>query len=77
MNRMTTINGELERIAFARKAADSFAKNQKFFTYTDGDIVPGCLFAVRWGLGEDCVLVFRVDPECEVVNFQQAVRNQE
>lgn len=33
---------------------------------------------MRWGLGDDCVLVFRIDPDCEVVNFQQAVpRNQE
>lgn len=74
MSRMTTVAEEQERISFAKRAAEHFAKHPEHYTFTGGDIVPGCLFAVRWGIGDDCVLVFRVDPDCEVVNFQQAVQ---
>lgn len=53
--------GDVEaRLAFAKRAANHFAANRGHFTYTDTEIEPDALFAVRWGLGEDCVLVFKV-----------------
>ena len=72
--RMTTEAGELEKLAFAKKAAAHFASHGNHTTYTDGDVLPGCLFAVRWGLGEDCVLVFKLDECAEIVNYQQIIR---
>lgn len=66
---------ELEaEIAFAETAAKWFAENPKGNTYTDGEIEPGCLFAVRWGLGDDCVLVIRLDDNHIPTNYQELVK---
>ena len=46
---------------FVRKAAAWFAANPRGATYTEGDIEPGCWFALRWGMGKDCVLLLRLD----------------
>ena len=66
------IKGELE---FAEKAAANFAAHPKHSTYTDGEIVPGCFFAVRWGMGEDCVLVLKIDEYHVPTNYQNLVRD--
>jgi len=71
---MTSLSEEQERIEFVKRAAAHFARNPQHNSYTGGEIVPGCMFAVRWGMGNDCVLVFRIDTDCEVVNFQQAIK---
>ena len=71
---VTTLEEAEERVKFARRAAKCFAQDSKMFTFTDKEIEPGCLFAVRFGLGDDCVMVFRLDEECPVVNFQQIIR---
>jgi hypothetical protein len=68
---------EIERQEFAKKAADWFAKEPKCFTFTDGEIVAGCWFAVRWGLGEDCVVVFKIDEDSPVVNYHQLIPRSE
>ena len=65
------IKGELE---FAEKAAAHFAAHPEHSTYTDGEIVPGCFFAVRWGMGEDCVLVLKIDEYHVPTNYQNLVR---
>ena len=75
MTRMTTKGEELARLAFAEEAAADFAKNPKHWTY--GTLVPGSLLALRWGLGEDCVLVLKLDDYDEQVNYQQLVRHHE
>ena len=64
---------ETERQEFAKRAAACFAKDPRKWTYTDGDIREGCLFAMRFGLGNDCVVVFRLDPEYEPVNYFYAI----
>lgn len=61
-------------MAFARKAAAHFARNPKHHTYTDGEIEPGCLLAMRWGLGDDCVLVLRLDERHTPTNYMELVR---
>lgn len=58
---------------FAKRAAKSFAENDKYVTFTDSAIEAGCLFAMRFGLGEDCVVVFRLDEDFEPVNYQQLI----
>lgn len=59
---------------FAKRAAKNFAKCKEHCTYTHGEIKAGCLFAMRWGLGEDCVVVFRLDEDFEPINYQQLIR---
>lgn len=71
--RMTDTYTESERMAFARKAADHFAGHKEHWTYSDGDgPVPGELFALRWGLGNDCVVVVRIGDD-EPVNYQSII----
>jgi hypothetical protein len=53
---------EREAIAFAERAAEWFAGGVKRRTYTDDrGIQGGCLFAVRWGVADQAVLVFKLD----------------
>lgn len=63
-----------EWIGFANKAAEHFSKNQNHYTFTDGGIEAGCLFAVKWGLGDDCVLVFRLDTLYDPLIFTQIIK---
>ena len=70
-------NTEAEMVAaylgFAQQAAENFAKNPEASTFSLGEIAPGEMLAVRWGLSDDGVLVFTVadDP---VINFRNLVR---
>jgi len=68
--RMTSVHAETARMDFAKLAAKHFAENPKHWTF--GELTPGSLLAIRWGLGEDCVLVIRQDDE-EPVNFQNII----
>lgn len=68
------MSDERERQAFAEKAARHFKSDRGCFTYTADNIEPGAWFAVRWGMGEDCVLVFRVGDETPVI-YGQLIRD--
>lgn len=72
--RATTEQEDQEVLDFAKRAAAAFAENPKWTTFSSGDS-PSCgdLFALRWGLGEDCVLVIRVDESFLPVLFQQII----
>lgn len=72
--RLTDIASELEQIEFAREAAAHFAKNSAHWSYSRGEIQPGERIAMRWGLGDDCVLVFRIGDELPTI-FAQAIRH--
>ena len=63
-----------EEIAFAEKAAKKFAENNELSTLTESEILPGCLFAVRWGLDNDCVVVLKIDECHEPKNYSNLVR---
>ena len=69
--RMTTRAETVALLAFADEAAAHFAKEPRHFTY--GTLEPGSLLGIRWGLGEDCVLVVKLDDYAEKVNFQNIV----
>ena len=56
---------------FALKAAKHFQTHPHHRTYTNGKIINGALFAIRWGMGDDCVLVFRVHDEEEILIYGQ------
>ena len=65
---------DAEREAFAHDAARAFAENPQFSTFTRGDIEPGTWFAVRWGMNEDCVVVFKIDEDTPPANYMNLVR---
>ncbi len=69
---MTSVAAETARMDFAKKAAEHFASNPKHSSF--GDIEPGAFIALRWGLGDDCVLVLRLHEDEEPVNFQQIIK---
>jgi hypothetical protein len=74
---MTTAQEEIESLDFAKRAANRFAKDKKLTTYTDSEISQGCLFAMRWGLCDDCVVVFRLDDSFTPINYQQLIKQVE
>lgn len=57
---------QLGEIVFAKAAAEKFQENPELVTFTDGAIKEGELFAVRWGLDRDCILVFEIGDEPRV-----------
>ncbi len=58
---------EVARQAFAEKAARHFKANPQHWTYSDGDVCSGEWFAARWGMGNDCVLVFKIGDEDPII----------
>lgn len=72
MTRMTTVEQDAEQAAFAVKAASHFAAHPEHSTV--GDIKPGGFLALRWGMGEDCVLVVKLDDYHEPTNYQQIIK---
>lgn len=69
-----TLSEEEEKQAFVKKAAAYFAKNKNHWSYTEGNIVAGCYFALRWGLDDNSVLLFKLDENLEPVIYSQAIR---
>lgn len=73
--RTVCVDEEEETIEFAKIAADHFQKNEHHYTFTvDGTITPGDLFAVRWGMDNDGVVVFRASISMEPVNFAEITK---
>jgi len=77
MSRMTHLEEEEKLLFFITKAKEAFEKNPAYATFTEKCLVPGCLFAMRWGMGNDCILVFKVSEDFEPINFQGAIKNKE
>lgn len=75
--RMTTFGRESEVNEFAKHAQAKFMSNQLLYSFTDGDVAPGVLFAIRWGLSDRCILVFRLDENFYPVNFQDCLTARE
>lgn len=55
--------------SFAKRAAKYFAENAKIRIYTDGDIEPGCLMAIRWGKNDDSVFILKLDTYFENIVY--------
>ncbi len=75
--RMTTLEEEKELITFVESAAKCFEENPKYITFTLGAVEPGCYLGIRWGLGEDCILVVKLDDNFGAVNFQNVIKKRE
>lgn len=71
--RLIRLYVERRRAEFAMAAAQYFAAHDDCTTYSDDEIVPGCLFAVRWGLGRDCVLVLQLDEIAEPAIYENVI----
>ena len=69
--RHTTATETREHLAFAERAAKHFAENPTHSSF--GDVEPESLLALRWGLGDDCVLVVRLADEVPVI-YAQLIR---
>ena len=77
MSEMTSIEKEKELLEFVEKAKRCFETLQSppFVSFTmTGEIICDELFALRWGMGDDCILVFRVSHEMEPRVYQQAIK---
>jgi len=70
---MVKVEEEMEQIRFAERAARYFALHPECQSFSDVDISPGCLLALRWWLGDDCVLVLKLDPHFEPTNYQNII----
>lgn len=55
----------LDTMRFARRAREAFAENAEGNTFTEEDIGPSVLFAVRWDNTGKAVLVFRISKDCK------------
>ncbi len=73
---MINVSERREREDFADEAASYFYKHPEKTTYTSEDIKAGELFALRFGLQGDCVVVFRLDENQEVENYQNIISRQ-
>jgi len=73
---MTYIDDETDILNFVQVASEHFSTHHKHTTFTLEDITPGCLMALRYGGGNDCIVVFRLSDKYEVINFQQCIKQQ-
>lgn len=69
---MTTVSEEETLMVFAKKAAQDFKDHPDHASY--GEIGEGNFLALRWGMGNDCVLVLKQDEYWQPVNFQGLVK---
>ena len=69
------INSELERHAFAKKAALAFEGDSRMSSY--GEVTLGGYLALRWGLGNDCVLVLKLDDYFEPELYTHLIKTVE
>ena len=72
--KMVDLKEQEAMVEFAKKAAKDFKAHPEHTTYTLADITCGCFFAMRWGMLDDGVLVFKVDENFEPVNFAGLIK---
>ena len=73
-NRMTTLEDEEKLLDFVRLVAEHFSDHPETATY--GELGGGNFFALRWGMGEDCVVVLKQDEDWKPVNFQNIIKKE-
>lgn len=64
-----------DELAFMEGAAAKFASNPAMWSFSTGEIHPGCLLALRWGMSDDCVLVVKLDEFHVPTIYSQAVKH--
>ncbi len=71
--RTVSVSEELRQLRFAKEAARHFAAHPDISSF--GDIEPGALLALRWGLADDCVVVLRLDRDFIPTNYRRLVKD--
>ena len=71
--RVVRIQERRDEDAFAEKAAKAFAADPTMTSYTEGDIVPGTLLALRWGLHNRAVAVLALSETHEPMVYSDLV----
>ena len=59
---------DIER--FAERASAHFMSNEVYWFYTDDEIMRGEFFALCLGFNRDRVVVFKIDSDAPVMNFE-------
>ena len=67
----TFLHERQEQDSFAERAAKHFQANPEHWTYTDAEIETGAYFAMKFGMGNDCVVVFTIADN--PVNYQNII----
>lgn len=62
-----------KKLKFAKEAAEHFNKNPLDVTYTTAGPKNDEYLALRWGMGNDCVLVLKVDEFEEMILYPQFI----
>lgn len=65
--RHINIEDEEEKHKFVKEVAKAFNENKDLASY--GDLEPGSYLALRWGLGNDCILVLKLDEYFQQENY--------
>lgn len=71
--RMVYLLNQEEEVLFAKKSAKDFKEHPEHCTY--GSVEKGSFLALRWGLGNDCVLVLKLDEYYEPTNYQGLIKD--
>jgi hypothetical protein len=72
MSQITSIEDRESELEFVRRAAAAFARNDGMATY--GDIGPGELLAIRWGLHGRSIKVVKLDADFAPTIYGDAVQ---
>lgn len=67
----TTLESRSKELEFVREVATAFASDQKMNSY--GELTPGSLLAIRWGLHGRAIKVVRLAEDFEPVVYVDAV----
>ena len=65
-------HANLEEVDFAKKAAEHFEQHPKHWSF--GDLKEGTFLALKWGLGNDAVLVLKLDDIAEPVVYGNMIK---
>jgi hypothetical protein len=71
MTKMAYVEDEVKQIEFAKVAAKHFEEHPEHSSF--GDIKPGGFLDLRWGMGEDCVYVLKIDETHIPTIYQQII----
>lgn len=69
--KVTSIEDRTEEVEFVKKAAARFAEDPRMHSF--GELTPGSLLALRWGLHDRAVLVLRISEAHDLVVYGDAV----
>lgn len=75
MTVFTTLEKEKKLLAFVEKARDWFAANPQGWTYSSLGNLDGEdeYLAIRWGAGNDCIKLVKLDQDFDPMLYQQAL----